>query len=479
MGRISVREVFRTVLAVSCVATLGVLAVGCSQPASSTPQETALPVMSLWHSDFRADAIEGTVGGIGAETVTLTARKLDPTIFETKAVDSIAADEAPAVWLIPNDWVPDHLNKIVTIPNDFWVSEDATGPQTTLENFKENYYDYLVDDLTLVNYEVVPDIDVEQAASTEIRFAGFPGPIKTLVVFKNQSLFANAYQTWRNSHREAPDEEQNHIRQILTKEIKTWDELVEASNLLKSIDGTNVKTAGIAMGTANNIDQADDIVQLLTFQQGGRIVNAVEKIALFDGFEKTADGRTIYPGREALSFYTSFSNPNNSNYSWNNGMPNARQAFLEGRVAMLIDYPEFDEIIKQQEKRVSFEIAKIPQLYEETEPVNFATYYVFTVTKASQDQVKAGFFARNFTEDVNLRGVARGLVNSTAPRKNMVGGGVNDQQVPTARTVYKLHHDKFDATYKEMIDDVAIGGESVENAVNRTADLITRLLQSE
>lgn len=455
-------EYLRTTIALSAVLTVGGLAIGCGQPAATDTTAEAKPLLSVWYTAFREDAVKRLVEGMKTENTDLTSRRFSFPVFEARSVDAIAADEAPDVWLIPNDWIPDHLNKIVTIPDDFWNEKEGGGLETMTAHFTEQYPAFILKDLR----------------QEDGRFAGFPGPAETLVLYQNTDLFSKTNEEWRQAHPDASDTESYAFQQALSANLVTWDDFTRVAQQVTKRNGSTITRSAAALGTSANVSYANDILQMLIFQQGGSVVDSVKRVSLFNNYEKRADGQAYYPGKDALTFYLSFSNPNSPNYTWNSSFDNSRQAFMDGKVAMLIDYPEFEDEILQKKVDINYRVLPVPQVYKDKDHANFARYYVTVVTKAASNQRLAAILAKKLAIDSGY-GLASGWPGSSSARKDERAGDVSSRQLDTAHTVYKRHHTLFDQAFSEMIDDVAVRGQSVDNALNRGAERVTTILQSE
>ena len=77
------------------------------------------------------------------------------------------------------------------------------------------------------------------------------------------------------------------------------------------------------MGAIDNVPYGTDLLTLLMMQNGSIMVNpATKKVEFNDP-----------AGLQAVSFFSSFADPKKTSYSWNADQPNARDAFLKGKVA--------------------------------------------------------------------------------------------------------------------------------------------------
>jgi maltose-binding protein MalE len=458
MGIAPLRDRLITTAATVGIATLGLLAIGCGEDTTSNTAATVTGPLTIWHPDFKLETVEDLANGLTTDNTTVKAQKIE-TAYEWRLVNGIAADSAPDVAIIPNDYIPDHKDKFVTIPADYVKPDkDGNGAADTKTFFTETYIDLI--SAQLLNKD-----------GTAI---AFPGPVKELKLFINRKLFGEASDRWRQalSNKES---EYEPIRKTLSSPIATWNDFAAASQRITQRNGNTIITSGAALGMAQNVEWAQDIYELMVMQQGGRVVDSTKLVALFQNYEKNADGRLIYPGKDALRYFNSYANPTNPNYSWNTDFTSARQAFLDGRVAMIFDYGEFEDVVTQKARdKVELEVANVPQVTADGEPVVFARYYAIGISKGSSQKSKAGVLAKLMASE-NASDLVRGLTNSYSPVK----ADLQPEQITRlakAEPVFKRHHSDFDSIMSEMLDDVALRGQNADNAVDRAAERINQLL---
>ncbi len=169
---------------------------------------------------------------------------------------------------------------------------------------------------------------------------------------------------------------------------KTWQELTEVVRKKTKRKGSYISQSGLAIGTAYNVESAFDILSLLMLQYKTPMVSDDRTKAYFSGSINTEEGKVIFPGVRALDFYTSFSNPKSSNYSWNNGMPDSLEAFISGKTAFVIDYSYQAPIIKKRSPYLYFVVGVMPQVKYGDE-VYYASYWTEVVSKDCKNQEEA------------------------------------------------------------------------------------------
>jgi len=461
MGIAPLRDRLITTAATAGIAALGLLAIGCGTPATTTTTNTTVaPVgpLTIWHPDLTTETVEDIANGLSTENTTIVAKKVD-TAFEWRLVNGIASDGAPDVAVVPSDYLADHKDKFVTIPADYIKPDaDGNGSANTQAFFESTYIDMVI----------------SQLLNEDGTAIAFPGPVKELKLFINRRLFGEASDRLTQANKNNPAEVES-IRKTLSSPITIWNDFSAASQRITQRTGNTILISGAAIGIASNIEWAQDIYELMVMQQGGKIVDSTKLVALFQNYEKNADGRLIYPGKDALRYFNSYANTGNPNYSWSAEMPSARQAFLDGRVAMIFDYGEFEDIVKQKGRdKVDLEITNVPQVTADGEPVVFVRNYLVGISKGSQQKTKAGIVAK-LLGSTSAKGLADGLKYSYSPVKTDLDAAIITR-LANAEPVFKKFHSDFDSIMAEMLDDVSLRGQNPDNAVDRAAERINQLL---
>ncbi len=165
----------------------------------------------------------------------------------------------------------------------------------------------------------------------------------------------------------------------------TWTDLQSTLPffLKRDIKNAIIQTP-LALGDATNVTHARDILSALFLQTG----NAIVSYDPISGQNAAVLGRssansTTLPTAEALTFYTSFSNPTSSNYTWNSSLPSSLQMFLAGRSAFYIGRSSELFTIQQQNPNLNFDVAPFFQSEAATRPVTFGSFVAIALLKNS------------------------------------------------------------------------------------------------
>lgn len=232
-----------------------------------------------------------------------------------------------------NTWVPMFKEELATIPESIIPKKE----------FETNFYTVMKNDLKVGQ-----------------NYVGIPLMFDGLALFYNEDIL-NA------SGKSVP---------------KTWDELQEIALALtvKDLNG-EIKTAGIALGTAGNIEHFSDILALMFLQNDADLRNPIGPEA-----------------SEALSYYRLFAEkPNNT---WDEAQQNSITAFANGKVAMIFA-PSWEAFtISAINKNLKFKTAPVPQLPGTN--ITWASYWVEGVANTSKYQKEAWEFLKFLSSKDNL-----------------------------------------------------------------------------
>ncbi len=142
--------------------------------------------------------------------------------------------------------------------------------------------------------------------------------------------------------------------------IQYWDEIYAAAvNLSKRDAAGNLISSSIALGEARNIGHAKDILSLLLLQAGTPIVG-------FMGSELRSQisasfGLPVSTGEAALDFYTQFSNPTKTFYSWNRSLLDAQTHFTSGDSAYYLGFVSELSALTNKNPTLNFGVSPVPQ----------------------------------------------------------------------------------------------------------------------
>jgi multiple sugar transport system substrate-binding protein len=375
--------------------------------------------------------------------IDITYRKLRPEEFKTELLNALAEDRGPDIFSLQNNWISEHLSKLEPLPPTtkmaYEVKQKSLGikeetlteiretSSITLGQLKDTFLDVVSDDVVRGN-----------------KIYGLPLSVDTLVLFYNRDLLNNAG---------IPLPPSNWL--TLQDNVKKLTYQDKEGNLVQS---------GIALGTANNVEQSTDILTLLMMQNGAEM--GKNNQVTFGVIPSSFTDRTYNPGPEAVRFYTDFANSTKEVYTWNDKFPNSFNAFAQGRVGMVFGYNfHIPYLEAMRQGKLNYGIAKVPQIEGRPE-ANFANYWVQVVSKKSKHVNEAWDFLQFITKKNEAKKYLDKTLKPTALKSLVDEQKNNDllrvfaEELLTAKSWYQGNDaTAMENALKEMIENVRNGGE--------------------
>jgi ABC-type glycerol-3-phosphate transport system substrate-binding protein len=442
---------------------------GLKQGNTAAVKELQAPItLKYWRVFDGKDAFTEIINAYRKEhpNVNIEYKKLRYDEYEDALIEAWAEDRGPDIFSIHNSWISKYDSKISTMPESYKL------PYVTKRNKKSG-------DVEAADYKQVKGvtpIDIRNNFAEVVygdvvrgdKVMGLPLSVDSLALFYNRTMLDNA---------------------AITKVPTTW---VEVKNAVKKLtlqdDSGNIVSAGIAMGSADNINRATDIVSLLMMQNGTQMVDSSGRAVRFHSSSPYADDKNYKPGMEALRFYTDFALPSKEVYNWNADMPEATEAFISGRLAMMLGYSYQLPLIKAQGAKLNLGVAPVPHINANGTDatgtqVNMASYWVETVSKKTEHENYAWDFLKFATSKDNVSKYLKSAKKPTALR-SLVDSQLSDidvgpfaNQVLTARSWYKGRNAlAAEEIFRDMISYVIEGKNTAEEAINFSAQRINQTL---
>lgn len=262
-----------------------------------------------------------------------------------------------------------------------------------------------------------------------------------------------------------------------------WEEFRDQVQAIVVYDQEhNVILPATALGTAGNIPYFFDILSVLMMQNGTPIVDEQKNVVFAN--ETEANGVKRSPGKEALGFYTTFSNPEFRTYTWDDTQLDAFETFTQGNLAFVFGYYRDLATITKRAPNLNFSYTKIPQI-DPANPTNYAHYNVMTVALASKNADYAWDFlsfattntdaARNYMEAAHNIPALRTLVGEIQSDSER---GIFAQQTLTATSWFHgtKPDDAADAA-AELINQMIIKTTGVDELLGIAAAKIRLSIQ--
>ncbi len=270
--------------------------------------------VTMW-GPLPSSALDGVVTEFnrayqGQVTLAYTAK--DPARYESELLEALASLAGPDLFLLPDDWVVRHADKILPAPYT---------KEFSLRQIGDDY--------------------IEQTGLF-LRSSGllaFPLYLDPLVLYYNKDLLSAAG---------------------LVAPPTTWTKLkLDAEVLTNRDERRNILQSAVALGQFANINSAKAVLEALLFQAGDPIVRVdggTPRVVLKETF-----GFASPPAARVVDFFNQFSNPSSATYTWNRSLPEALTAFASGRLAYYFGPASDLEKIRVRNPHLAFDVALLPQ----------------------------------------------------------------------------------------------------------------------
>lgn len=343
--------------------------------------------------------------------------------FDADLADAIASGNGPDLIIISQEHLIEEQNRLTLIPSSS-ISE---------RTYRDTY------------------LPVYELFLTQGGSYGIPFVIDPLVLYYNRTILASAGAS------QAP---------------RTWEAVTGLSPAItRASDAQTITRATVALGSYENVENARAILSLLFFQAGNNIT-AASSIGLRSTIGSRSDdvfGST--PAASALNFYTEFANPAKTTYSWNRSLPNSRQAFITGDLALYPGFASEQRTLAASNPNLDFDMAAIPQPGTATTRVTFAKAYVLAIPKASGNTEGAFEVAQAFAGRDLMGAMARSLGMAPAARSLLTPSNediyepIYYPEALIARIWLSPLPTETDTVFASMIDNVSSGRQGAEQAL--------------
>jgi ABC-type glycerol-3-phosphate transport system substrate-binding protein len=270
----------------------------------SAPQKATPVTLTIWGTDTDTAGVNAVIEKYRATRpyATISYVTVRPEDYAKQLVSAWAQGTGPDIYFVPSSWIGAMSQYSLPMPADLTVPQVVTSKNLLGKTSK-----------VIVNAKPAPSVAtlrnqfVDAVVSDVIRDGqtwGLPVSMDTLVLYYNKALTNNAK---------------------IFEPAATWSALQTqvTTNRLTIVDEQgHLVQSGVALGTALNLPYANDLLTLLMMQNGSIMTTSDRKASLSDD-----------AGMQALKFYLSFAQLNKSNYSWDEQQTNARDAFIQGKVA--------------------------------------------------------------------------------------------------------------------------------------------------
>ena len=356
----------------------------------------------------------------------------DVNTYQREFVEALASGNSPDLFLLNHDNIVSNQDKIIEIPYKSFSQRD----------FKSTF------------------IEEGEVYLTSTGLLGLPFVIDPLVMYWNRDIFQSTG---------------------IASQPQFWDELFVLSPKITQRDSvSNITRSFTALGEFDNIENAKAILSAFIIQSGNPIVTLTENRGLQSVLGEKL-GFATSPTEAAIRFYTEFSNPIKSVYSWNKSLPNSKQLFVAGDLALYFGFAsEFTDIVRAN-PNLNFDVSTIPQLRDANTPTTYGQMSAFAIPRISKNPSGAFATALALTNTGSI-----GLFSSISGLPPVRRDLLSQEQTNAVASVFydsalisKAWRDpnnvESEKVFKNIIESVTSGRADLSEAVD-TADAELNLL---
>lgn len=380
--------------------------------------------------------------GKGEDYSNITYVEKTPENFEKELVGALAEGRGPDLVLLRENQIIENENRLIKTP----------FKNLDLRTFQETF------------------IEESNILITDDGYVGFPFLVDPLVMYYNKDILNS------NGIAKAPD---------------TWTEILSvAPELTVSDTSFNISKSAIALGQFANIKNAKEIIWALILQSGSDVIVRVEDVNTTDtkGYQTMLTRNQSYsspPSSAAVNFYTQFTNPSKTVYSWNRSLPNSEDFFLAGDSAFYLGFASELPTLKIKNPNLNFDVKELPQSKNATKKTTYGKLYFVGITRNTKDINSAygtmlkltNFVTQEKLSKVSgLPSVRRDLIASSNPDNSF--GVVFNKSALFARGVLEPNANSTNSIISNMIGSIVSGELQVPDAISKAESQIIQTLRN-
>lgn len=291
-------------------------------------------------------------------------------------------------------------------------------------------------------------------------FYGVPLLIDPLVLFSNRSILSSAGIAQPPSSWEA-----------LTGLVPSTSVFTPARQITRGL---------IALGTYQNVRNARGILSALFLQTGVPISARTQTGGVTANLGVSGGG--FPPGPAVVRFYTQFADPAKVSYTWNAAMPDSRQAFLSGDLALYLGYASEARFLPSANPNLNFDVSALPQPSSATSKRTYGLVYALMIPRGAPNPAGAFQAAAILSSPAEQQIAA--ITTGLAPASRGALAVLPDDSVGAVAYTSALYTRGWlspapvdtDRIFSGMISDVITGRSELETALSSAESALRALL---
>lgn len=380
--------------------------------------------------------------GKGEDYSNITYVEKTPENFEKELVGSLAEGNGPDLVLLRENQIIENENRLLKTPYS----------NLDLRTFQETF------------------IEEADILLSDEGYIGFPFLVDPLVMYYNKDILNS------NGIAKAPD---------------TWTEILSvAPELTVSDSSFNISKSAIALGQFDNVKNAKEIIWTLILQSGSDVIVRLKDINTTDtkGYMSKLTQNQNYsspPSSAAINFYTQFTNPSKTVYSWNRSLPNSEDFFLAGDSAFYLGFASELPTLRIKNPNLNFDVKELPQSKNATKKTTYGKMYFIGITRNTKD-IKSAYGSmlkltnvatqEKLSKVSGLPSVRRELIANSKPDNSFEV--VFNKSALFARGVLEPNANTTNLIISKMIGSIVSGELQVPAAISKAESQIIQELKN-
>lgn len=363
----------------------------------------------------------------------------DPATFDDEFINALAEGRGPDIVLLRENQIINTESKLLKVPFDIF----------DLRSYQDLY------------------VDQANMLVTSEGYLGVPYIIDPMVMYYNRDILNS------NGVARAP---------------KTWTEMLSITPQLSEADANfNVSKTSVALGETTNINSSKEIIWTLIMQAGGQLITRVlgqDGNVNYQAQIGNSGEYTSVPAETALNFFTQFSNPSKTVYSWNRSLPNSEDFFLAGNSAFYLGFASEISDLNIKNPNLNFDVAEIPQAKDANNKVTYGKLYFLGISRNSANPQSAWQTLMLLT-DADLQSKLSSITGLPSVRRDLLLSGdpsnsydsIFRKSVLYSNAVLEPSGEFGDKVVNEMVKSIISGEQDLAGAVNRAQNQLENELE--
>lgn len=294
-------------------------------------------------------------------------------------------------------------------------------------------------------------------------YYGLPFLVDPLVLYSNRSILASSG---------------------IARPPATWEGVIGLVPNIAMLTPSRQITRGlIGLGTYDNVRNARGILSTLFLQQGLPVSSYTQTGSLAANFgENSSSGNSA--GASVVNFYTQFADPAKVSYTWNVSLPESRQMFTSGDLALYFGYASEARFLAAANPNLTIDVTPVPQSATASTKSVYGLVYAFMIPRGAQNAAGAYQAAALFASSAAQSAAAQVTGMAPVTLNQLVKAPASD---PVAAVSYAeaLYSNGWlspspadtDRVFSSMIGSVVSGRSEPGTALNDAASALNSFLQ--